>query len=160
MLKITKAKKKCSKFYENSGCKFWITLSYKKSILNSHFKSQKSAKFPNEILDYSSLCTAPTPMALFIFSHIKKKNPTIHDENKNSPHIFTWLRKYYSSSLLTAEDFWFFCDLYQQVIAPINLWNKCIDLRLFSKYLSMPFLRPLRSEDDRCWIFRLPTLKK
>ena len=46
---------------------------------------------------------------------------------------------------LTAEDFWFFCDLYLQFIAPINLWNKCIDLRLFSKYLCVPFLRSLRS---------------
>ena len=58
-------------------------------------------------------------------------------------------------ALLTAEDFWFFCDLYLQFIAPINLWNKCIDLRLFSKYLRVPFLRPLRSKDDRCWILRL-----
>ena len=48
-------------------------------------------------------------------------------------------------SLLTAEDFWFFCDLYLQFIAPIKLWSKCIDLRLFSKYLCVPFLRSLRS---------------
>ena len=33
------------------------------------------------------------------------------------------------SSLLWT--FGFFCDLYLQFIAPINLWNKCIDLRLF-----------------------------
>ena len=54
--------------------------------------------------------------------------------------------------LLTAEDFWFFCDLYLQFKAPINLWNKCIDLRLFFKCKVGPFLRPLRSKDDRCWI--------
>jgi hypothetical protein len=58
-------------------------------------------------------------------------------------------------SLVTAEDFWFFCDLYLQFIAPINLWNKCIDLRLFLKCKEELFLRPLRSKDDRCWILRL-----
>ena len=36
-------------------------------------------------------------------------------------------------ALLTAEDFWFFCDLYLQFIGPISLWNKSIDLRLFLK---------------------------
>ena len=41
----------------------------------------------------------------------------------------------------------FFCDLYLQFITPINLWNKCIDLRLFLKYLKEPFLRPLRSKN-------------
>ena len=30
--------------------------------------------------------------------------------------------------LLTAEDVWFFCDLYLKFIPPINIWN---DLRLF-----------------------------
>ena len=59
------------------------------------------------------------------------------------------------SSLLTAEDFCFFCDLYLQFIAPINLWNKSIDLRLFLKCKEGPFLRPLRSKDNRCWILRL-----
>ena len=44
-------------------------------------------------------------------------------------------------SLLTVEDFWFKCDLYLQFIAPINLWNKCIDLRLFLKCKEGPFLR-------------------
>ena len=61
----------------------------------------------------------------------------------------TFFRKH--SSLLRT----FFCDFYLQFIAPIKLWNKCIDLRLFSKYLRLPFLRPLRSKDDRCWILRL-----
>ena len=37
-------------------------------------------------------------------------------------------------SPLAAQDFWFLCDLYLQFITPINLWNKCIDLRLFSKF--------------------------
>ena len=58
-------------------------------------------------------------------------------------------------TLLTTEDFCFFCNLYLQFIAPINLWNKCIDLRLFLKCKEGPFLRPLRSKDDRCWILRL-----
>ena len=48
-----------------------------------------------------------------------------------------------------------FCNLYLQFIAPINLRNKCIDLRLFSKYLRVPLLRPLRSMDDQGWILRL-----
>ena len=48
-----------------------------------------------------------------------------------------------------------FCNLYLQFIAPINLWKNCVDLRLFSKYLHVPFLRPLRSNDDQCWILRL-----
>ena len=37
-----------------------------------------------------------------------------------------------------------FCNLYLQFIAFINLRNKCIDLRLFSKYLRVLFLRSLR----------------
>ena len=49
----------------------------------------------------------------------------------------------------------FFCDIYLQFVAPINLWNTCIDLRLFSKYLRVLFLRSLRSKDNRCWILRL-----
>ena len=53
-------------------------------------------------------------------------------------------------ALLTAEDFWFLCDLYLQFIAPINLLNKSIDLRLFLKCKEGPFLRPLRSREDRC----------
>ena len=80
--------KKCSKISRilcvNFSFKFLI-----ESLSKCNFKSLKSAIYPNEILNYSSLCTAPTPMALFIFSHIKKRIPTIHDENKNSPHIFT-----------------------------------------------------------------------
>ena len=35
------------------------------------------------------------------------------------------------------------------------LWNKCIDLRLLSKSLKGPFLRPLRSKDVQGWILRL-----
>ena len=54
---------------------------------------------------------------------------------------------YIRKALLTAEDIWFFCDLYLQFIAPFNLWNKCIGLRLLSKCLEGPFLRPLRSTD-------------
>ena len=53
-------------------------------------------------------------------------------------------------SLLTAEDFCFLCDLYLQFIAPMNLWNKCIELRLFLKCKVGPVLRPLRSKDDSC----------
>ena len=46
-------------------------------------------------------------------------------------------------------------DLHLQFMPPINIWKKCIDLRLFWKCLVWPFLRPLRSKDVRCWIFRL-----
>ena len=74
----------------------------------------------------------------------------------------TTLTKFYSiltpshpQELLTAEDFWFFCDLYLQFIASINLWNKSIDLRLFLKCKEGPFLRPLRSKDIGCWVLRL-----
>ena len=52
-----------------------------------------------------------------------------------------------------------FCNLYLQFIAPINLWNKYIDLRLFSKCKEGPFLRPLRSKDNRCWILRVLRLQ-
>jgi hypothetical protein len=63
-----------------------------------------------------------------------------------------WIWSWYT---LTAEDFCFFCDLYLQFIAPINLWNKLIDLRLFLKCKEELCLRPLRSKDNRCWILRL-----
>ena len=46
---------------------------------------------------------------------------------------------------LTAEDVWFQCNLYLRFIPSINLWKISIDLMLFSKYLLVPFLRPLRS---------------
>ena len=49
-------------------------------------------------------------------------------------------------TLLTAEDVWYFCYLSLKFIPPINIWKICIDLRLFSKYLRVPFLRPLRSK--------------
>ena len=54
-----------------------------------------------------------------------------------------------AKSLLTDEDVWFFCDLSLKFIPPINIWKICIDLRLFSKKNCVPFLRPLRSKDDR-----------
>ena len=57
----------------------------------------------------------------------------------------------FPASILTAEYFLFFCDLYLQFIAHINFWNKCLDLRLFSKYLCVPFLRLLKL----FWILRL-----
>ena len=47
------------------------------------------------------------------------------------------------SSLLRT--FGFFCDLYLQFIAPIKIWNKCIDLRLFLKCKEGLFSRSLRS---------------
>ena len=50
-----------------------------------------------------------------------------------------------ATPLLTAEDIWFQCDLYLRLIPPINLWKICNHLRPFSKYLHVPFLRPLRS---------------
>jgi hypothetical protein len=40
--------------------------------------------------------------------------------------------------------FGFFCDLSLKFIPPINIWKNCIDLRLFSKILVEPFLKPLR----------------
>ena len=63
------------------------------------------------------------------------------------------------TSLLTAEVFWLLCDLYLRFIPPINLWNKCIDLRLFLECLKGPFLRPLISKDIRGWILRLSLQK-
>ena len=52
--------------------------------------------------------------------------------------------------------FGFFCDLSLTFfIPPINIWKICIDLRLFSKCFTVPFLRPLRFKVDRCWILRL-----
>ena len=56
------------------------------------------------------------------------------------PEKVNLLRKH--SSLLRI--FGFFCDLYLQFIALINLWNKFIDLRILSKCLEGPFLWPLR----------------
>ena len=53
----------------------------------------------------------------------------------------------------------FKCNLSLQSIPRINLWNKCIDLRLFSKCFAVPFLRPLRSKCNQSWIFRLKILK-
>ena len=47
----------------------------------------------------------------------------------------------------------FFFDPYLQLIAPINLWNKCIDLRLFSKFKEGTFLRTLRSKNDSVIIY-------
>ena len=52
------------------------------------------------------------------------------DKTTNTSHCFVLLS--------------FFCDLYLQFIAPVNLWNKCIDLSLFSKYLCVLFLMSLR----------------
>jgi hypothetical protein len=63
---------------------------------------------------------------------------------KSTPNALT--RK--PTTIRTTPHCWvlfFFCNLYLQFIAPINLWNKCFDLRLFSKYLRVPFLRSLRS---------------
>ena len=73
---------------------------------------------------------------------------TLDITGKQFSNGFKFFLNSYADSLLTAEDFWFFCDLYLQFIAPINLWNKCIDLRLFLKCKEGPFLRPLRSKDD------------
>ena len=36
-------------------------------------------------------------------------------------------------------------------IAPVNLWNKFIDLRILSKRLEGPYLWPLRSKDVRSY---------
>ena len=49
-------------------------------------------------------------------------------------------------ALLTAD------DLSLKFIDPINIWKIWNDLRLFSKYLRVLFLRP---KDDRGWILRL-----
>ena len=54
---------------------------------------------------------------------------------------------FFSYSLLTAEDF------FLRSLAPINLWNKCIDLRLFLKCKE----GLLRSKDDRGLSFALLT---
>ena len=47
------------------------------------------------------------------------------------------------------------CNLSLKFILPINIWKIWKDLRLFSKYLSLPFLRLLRSKDNRGWILRM-----
>ena len=49
-----------------------------------------------------------------------------------------------ASSLLTAEDIWFKCNLYLRFIPSINLWKICIDLRPLSKCFRVPFLKTLR----------------
>ena len=41
-----------------------------------------------------------------------------------------------------------YCNLSLKLIPPINIWKIWNDLRLFSKYLRVSFLRPLRSKDD------------
>ena len=85
----------------------------------------------------------------YLFCHHKRVNQgcgsLVYDDNYQFGSTFTTY-----GPLLTAEDFWFFCDLYLQFIAPINLWNKSIDLRLFLKCKERPYLRPLRSKDNRC----------
>ena len=57
------------------------------------------------------------------------------------------------TALLTAEDFWFFAT------STYNSWLSSIfgtnALSLFLNCKEGPFLRPLRSKDDRCWILRL-----
>ena len=66
---------------------------------------------------------------------------------------FKFFLNSYAESLLTAEDFWFFCDLYLQFITPINLWNKCIDLRLFLKWTDYKISRsqPQNSTSNVLW---------
>ena len=59
---------------------------------------------------------------------------TLDITGKQFSNGFKFFLNSYADSLLTAEDFWFFCDLYLQFITPINLWNNCIDLRLFLKW--------------------------
>ena len=53
-------------------------------------------------------------------------------------------------TLLTAEDFRFFCDLYLQFIDPI-----LEQMHWFEAVFEGPFLRPMRSKNDQCWILRL-----
>ena len=67
--------------------------------------------------------------------------------------LSSWTFEAAHSSLLRT--FGFFSDISLKFIPPINIWNICIDLRLFSKLLVEPFLRPLRSKDVRCWILNI-----
>ena len=63
------------------------------------------------------------------------------------PEIFSlvfWMKLIFHKDILKLT------DLYLQFIPPINLWNKCIDSRLFLKYKEGPVLRPLRSKDNQC----------
>ena len=103
-------------------------------------------------------CIRPESYDIHTFWHIHLRNFVWHKEKFHSIFQHCTYKKTLTSSndsLLTTECFWFFYDLHLQFITPINLWNKCIDLRLFSKYLHVSLLRPLRSEDDRSWILRL-----
>ena len=65
------------------------------------------------------------------------------------------VKRQYSSKGNTPHCICFFCNLSLKFIPHINIWKIWNDLRLFSKYLHVPFLRPLRSKDDRGWILRL-----
>ena len=46
---------------------------------------------------------------------------------------------------LIFPPFYLFLWPFLTFVPPIDIWKKCIDLRLFSKYLRVPFLRSLRS---------------
>ena len=52
-----------------------------------------------------------------------------------------------------------FFHLSLKFLPPFNIWKIWNDLRLFSKYLRVPILRPLRSKGDRGWIFEAATSK-
>ena len=69
-----------------------------------------------------------------------------------SVHLSCLFDRSHSSLLRT---FGIFCDLYLQIIAPINLWHKALIWGYFLKCNEGPFLRPLRSKDDQCSILRL-----
>ena len=81
--------------------------------------------------------------------HFEKKIPslckTLHNQLLGAIH--KWCQHLLERG--GAKDFWYFCEIYLQFIAPIDLWNKCIDLRLFLKCKGGLFLRTLRSKDDQ-----------
>ena len=45
---------------------------------------------------------------------------------------------------MSGRKIWINFEAHQRLILHINPWNKCSDLKLFSKYLKEPSLRPLR----------------
>ena len=71
------------------------------------------------------------------FYRFRCHHPLITQLNRNLKLGIHWMN--WISLLRTFLGF--FCDLYLQFIAPISLWNNCIDLRLFLKCKEGPFLK-------------------
>ena len=62
-----------------------------------------------------------------------------HSHTCFNPHpveLLTSISTWRNTPLLTAEEVFFFGGLSLKFLPPINIWKICIDLRLFSKFLS------------------------